>query len=54
MGAVPVTESEDVLRPSAQNRKFRDRALSPLEEKVVTILFEPLRRDELIRKIGLR
>jgi len=55
-GAAPITSSEDILRllgfeiETAEKEKI---ALSPLEEKIISALTEPMPRDELIRKTGL-
>jgi DNA processing protein len=54
-GAIPVTSGEDILREfgiSVEETK-REIILSPLEEKIVSALTEPMPRDELIRKLGL-
>lgn len=54
-GAIPVTSSEDILREfgiSVEETK-KEIILSPLEEKIISALIEPMPRDELIRKIGL-
>ena len=52
MGAAVVTETEDVLRALGVEPKERggEINLSPLESKIVELLYEPSERDELIRK----
>jgi len=55
LGAIPVTSSEDILREfgiSIEETK-KEIILSPLEEKIIAALTEPMPRDELIRKVGL-
>ncbi len=55
-GAAPATSGEDILRllgfdiETAEKEKI---SLSPLEEKIIFALTEPMPRDELIRKTGL-
>lgn len=57
-GAATITSSEDILRllgfeigpTGAEKEKM---SLSPLEEKIISALTEPMPRDELIRKTGL-
>lgn len=54
-GAIPVTSSDDILKEfgiSVEETK-KEIILSPLEEKIVSALSEPMPRDELIRKLGL-
>lgn len=57
LGATMVTEAKDILYalgidPAAETATARV-ALSPLEEKVISILSEPTDRDSLIRTLGL-
>jgi DNA processing protein len=59
LGATPVTESSDILEalsitaaPTASQDTLHQ-ILSPDEEKVASILREPLSRDELIRTLAL-
>lgn len=54
-GAIPVTSSEDILREFGINieETKKEIILSPLEEKIISALIEPMPRDDLIRKIGL-
>ncbi|MBU1179296.1 DNA-processing protein DprA [Patescibacteria group bacterium] len=57
LGASPVTTAEDILRAlgiETENRQtIAEANLSPEEQKIISLLFEPLERDELIRKSGL-
>ncbi|MFC1625343.1 DNA-processing protein DprA [Patescibacteria group bacterium] len=55
MGALPVTNVDDILHalgiePGSIKEKIK---LSPVEEKIIALLYEPLERDELIRKTNL-
>jgi DNA processing protein len=57
MGAIPVSSAEDILDAfdipyEGENLKFNF-ALSPLEEKILNALSEPMDKDDLIRKLGL-
>ncbi len=55
-GAVPITSSEDILRQlgfEIETAEKEKPALSPIEEKIISALIEPMTRDELIRKTGL-
>ncbi|MEW5907701.1 MAG: DNA-processing protein DprA [Patescibacteria group bacterium] len=56
-GATPVTSSEDILDAfdipfEKQNLKI-DFQLSPLEEKIIEALSEPMTKDDLIRKLNM-
>jgi len=55
MGAIPVTENTDILQSFGINtgNSETETALSPEEERIVSLLFEPLERDELMRKSKL-
>lgn len=57
LGAIPVTSSHDVLEAlgfTVENEKQKTLpTLSKDEERIVTLLSEPLSRDELIRRSGL-
>lgn len=55
MGAIPVMSADDILEAfdiplEKQNLKFD---FSPLEEKVLSVLNEPMSKDDLIRKLGM-
>ncbi len=53
---MPVTSGEDILKAFDINPKTDRKeklGLSPLEEKIISFLTEPVSRDELIRKTGL-
>lgn len=55
MGAIPITEINDILNtfgiePEKQTNSIE---LSPEEERIVSFLFEPTERDELVRKLGM-
>jgi len=54
-GAIPITSSEDILREFGINieEAKKEIILSPLEEKIISVLIEPMPRDELIRKTGI-
>lgn len=57
MGAMPVMSSEDILDAfdiphSGENLKFNF-PLTPLEQKILETLNEPMNRDDLIRRLGL-
>ena len=55
-GATPVTSAEDILEALGIEPKEAEKkeiSLSPLEEKIISALIEPMTRDELIRKTGL-
>jgi DNA processing protein len=54
-GAVPVVSGDDILRYFGVETASAEREiiLSPLEEKIVSALTEPVPRDDLIRKLGL-
>jgi DNA processing protein len=54
-GAIPITSSEDILREFGINieETKKEIILSPLEEKIISALIEPMPRDELIRRVGL-
>ena len=57
LGATVITEPEDIiialgLEPENQNIKSRP-LLSPLEEKVISLLHEPRDKDDLIRALAL-
>lgn len=56
-GALPVSSAEDILDAfdivhGGENYKFNFK-LSPIEEKILSELTEPISRDELIRRVGL-
>ena len=55
MGAIPVTEKEDILHAFDMESEGKEEkiALLPEEEKIISMLFEPLTRDELVRKCAL-
>ena len=55
MGAIPVVSADDVLEAygievESKNLQFN---FSPLEEKVLSALNEPMQKDDLIRKLGM-
>ncbi len=57
MGAAPITSSEDILDAfdiprDGENLKL-NLIFSPLEEKIMNALIEPISIDDLIRKLGL-
>ena len=55
-GAIPVTSGADILSGfglETEENKKEALDLSPLEEKIVSALTEPINRDDLIRKVGL-
>lgn len=58
MGAVPVTSADDILDAfdiprEGDNLKLDLQSLSPLEQKIIDALIEPIAKDDLIRKLGL-
>jgi DNA processing protein len=55
VGALPVTRADDILRALGIEPKTSTSNvnLSPAEEKIISMLYEPLDRDELIRKTNL-
>ncbi len=56
-GATPVASSDDILKAlgiKVEDAPKKQVDLSPLEEKIICALIEPMPRDELIRKIGLQ
>jgi DNA processing protein len=58
MGATPVTSADDILDAfdiphKGENFKLDLSSLSPLEQKIISSLTDPMPKDELIRKIGL-
>lgn len=60
LGATPVTSTKDileVLQIEERNQESAKASLAPapdsLEAKVLTILIEPLQKDDLIRKLGI-
>ncbi len=54
-GAIPITSSEDILRGFGINIEEvkKEVILSPLEEKIISALIEPISRDDLIIKTGM-
>ncbi len=55
-GATPVVSGEDILEALGFEIETAEKEkpdLSPLEEKIISALTEPMTRDELIRKTGL-
>lgn len=59
-GATPITSADDILEffkiaKEGENLKLdlREQNLSPIEEKILSSLIEPMQKDDLIRKIGL-
>lgn len=57
MGAIPVSSAEDILEAfdipcEGENLKL-NLSLSPLEEKILSALNEPLSKDDLIRKLKM-
>jgi DNA processing protein len=54
-GAVPVLSGDDILEHFGIETKSEKKEiiLSPLEEKIISALTEPMSRDDLIRKIAL-
>lgn len=54
-GAIPVTSAEDILQHFGIETKSAEKEfnLSPIEEKIISALIEPMPKDELIRKTGL-
>ncbi|MFH0803592.1 MAG: DNA-processing protein DprA, partial [Candidatus Tagabacteria bacterium] len=54
-GAIPITSSKDILQEFGINieETKKEIILSPLEEKIISALIEPMPRDELIRKTGI-
>ncbi|MBU3925546.1 DNA-processing protein DprA [Patescibacteria group bacterium] len=57
MGAAPIISAEDILDAynivhSGENLKINF-PVSPLEQKILETLIEPINRDDLIRKLGL-
>ena len=57
MGAAPIMSSEDILDAfdiphSGENLKLNF-DLSPIEQKIIGALNEPMNRDDLIRKLSL-
>ena len=55
LGALPITKVDDILRalgiePEDDNKNIN---LSDSENKIISFLYEPIERDELIRKINL-
>jgi DNA processing protein len=58
LGATPVTCADDILSvlQLSLDEKYVEKInieLSPEEEKIITLLTEPLHRDELIRKLNM-
>jgi DNA processing protein len=58
LGATPVTEASDILaalgiEPNEETIQSSRPTLTALEEKVITLLREPLSRDTLIRELNL-
>jgi DNA processing protein len=58
MGATPVSSAEDILDAfniphERENLKLNLTSLSPLEQKILSLLIEPMPTDDLIRKLGL-
>jgi len=55
MGAIPVTETNDILRAFGieQTKTETTQNLSAEEEKIIFLLREPMERDEIIRKTKL-
>lgn len=58
LGATPVTSAQDIIEvlliePKKKNSPDNTVSLSPIETTVFNALFEPLHRDELVRKIEL-
>ncbi|MFA4890275.1 MAG: DNA-processing protein DprA [Candidatus Paceibacterota bacterium] len=58
MGAIPVTSADDILDAfdivrEGENLKLDLQSLSPLEQKIMEALTDPMSKDELIRKLDL-
>ncbi len=58
MGAIPVSSAEDILDAfniphEGENLKLNLASLSPLEQKIISALTDPMQTDDLIRKLGL-
>jgi len=58
MGAIPVTSADDILDAfdiahEENNLKLDLQSLSPLEQKIIEALTDPMPKDDLIRKLGL-
>lgn len=58
MGAIPVMSSEDILDAfdvpyEGENLKLNLPSLSPLEQKIIEALTDPMPKDDLIRKLNL-
>ena len=58
MGAIPVTSADDILDAfdivrEGENLKLDLQSLSPLEQKIMEALTDPMPKDDLIRKLGL-
>lgn len=55
-GAIPAMSGTDILAAfgiETEENKKETLNLSPLEEKIISALTEPITRDDLIRKVGL-
>lgn len=59
-GATPVSSVNDILdsfdiaEPEGNMKiDFKNETLSPIEEKIISALSEPIQKDDLIRKLGL-
>ncbi|MFH1978799.1 MAG: DNA-processing protein DprA [Patescibacteria group bacterium] len=57
MGGLPVTKADDILRAFGIEEKVDEKQieinLSPNENKIISLLVDPMERDELIRKIKM-
>ena len=58
IGAISVTSADDILDAfdivrEGENLKLDLQSLSPLEQKIMEALTDPMPKDELIRKLGL-
>lgn len=55
MGALPVTGADDILRAFGIEPESAAESMDllPTEEKIISFLYEPLERDELIRKLKM-
>lgn len=58
MGAIPVMSAEDILDAfdipyEGKNLKLNLPSLSPLEQKIIEVLIDPMPKDALIRKLNL-
>jgi len=55
LGALPVTETADILQNFgiSPDTKLAEKSFTETEKQIISFLFEPLEKDELIRKIDL-